>query len=98
MADKKLMDDVEWPSWYDGKKIDEVAFCYSFLKLHPMICVRGRLFTMNGLIEDEGEIQQKILDEIMTCQTTGISKTVIELLRRNHVLDGLSETNQFSMF
>lgn len=35
MADKKLMDDVEWPSWYDGKKIDEVAFCYSFLKLHP---------------------------------------------------------------
>ena len=29
---------------------------------------------------------------------TGISKTVIELLRRNHVLDGLSETNQFTMF
>ena len=29
---------------------------------------------------------------------TGISKTVIELLRRNHVLDGLSETNQFSLF
>jgi len=29
---------------------------------------------------------------------TGISKSVIEILRRNHVLDGLSETNQFSMF
>ena len=29
---------------------------------------------------------------------TGISKTVIEILRRNHVLDGLSETNQISMF
>jgi DNA polymerase-3 subunit alpha (Gram-positive type) len=29
---------------------------------------------------------------------TGISKAVIEILRRNHVLDGLSETNQFSMF
>ncbi len=29
---------------------------------------------------------------------TGISKTVIEILRRNHVLDELSETNQFSMF
>ena len=29
---------------------------------------------------------------------TGVSKAVIELLRRNHVLDGLSETNQFSMF
>ncbi len=31
-------------------------------------------------------------------QHTGISKAVIELLRRNHVLDGLSETNQFSLF
>ena len=29
---------------------------------------------------------------------TGISKTVVEILRRNHVLDKLSETNQFSMF
>ncbi len=29
---------------------------------------------------------------------TGISKAVIEILRRNHVLDGLSETNQFTMF
>ena len=29
---------------------------------------------------------------------TGISKAVIEILRRNHVLDGLSETNQLSFF
>ena len=29
---------------------------------------------------------------------TGISKTVVEILRRNHVLDGLTETNQFSFF
>ena len=31
-------------------------------------------------------------------ERTGISKAVIELLRRNHVLDGLTETNQFSFF
>ena len=31
-------------------------------------------------------------------ELTGISKAVVELLRRNHVLDGLSETNQFSFF
>ena len=29
---------------------------------------------------------------------TGITKAVVEILRRNHVLDGLTETNQFSMF
>ncbi len=31
-------------------------------------------------------------------ERTGISKAVIEILRRNHVLDGLSETNQLSFF
>ncbi|MBE6536971.1 MAG: PolC-type DNA polymerase III [Ruminococcaceae bacterium] len=29
---------------------------------------------------------------------SGISKTIVELLRRNHVLDGLTETNQLSLF
>ena len=31
-------------------------------------------------------------------ERTGISKSVIEVLRRNHVLDGLSETNQLTLF
>ncbi len=31
-------------------------------------------------------------------QYAGVGKTVIEVLRENHVLDGLQETNQFSMF
>ena len=42
--------------------IDEIAFCGSFLHQHPMKCVRGRLFTVDGMIEDEGKIQQMILD------------------------------------
>ena len=29
---------------------------------------------------------------------TGVSKTVIEILRRNHVLDNLTETNQMTLF
>ena len=29
---------------------------------------------------------------------TGVSKTVIEILRRNNVLDGLTETNQLTLF
>ena len=31
-------------------------------------------------------------------ERTGISKSVIEILRRNHVLDDLTETNQFTFF
>ena len=29
---------------------------------------------------------------------TGISKSVIEILRRNHVLDGMNETSQYTLF
>ena len=41
-----------WPEWYDGRHINEVLFCQQFLDKHPMKCVRGRLFTADGLIED----------------------------------------------
>ena len=41
-----------WPDWYDGRHINEVLFCQQFLDKHPMKCVRGRLFTVDGLIED----------------------------------------------
>ena len=53
-----------WPEWYDGKHINEVLFCQQFLDKYPMKCVRGRLFTVDGLIEDEGQIGNLILEEI----------------------------------
>ena len=53
-----------WPEWYDGRHINEVLFCQQFLDKHPMKCVRGRLFTVDGLIEDEGQIGNLILEEI----------------------------------
>lgn len=37
-----------WPEWYDGRHINEVRFCQQFLEKHPMKCVRGRLFTVDG--------------------------------------------------
>ena len=39
-----------WPDGYDGKHINEVLFCQQFWEKHPMKCVRGRLFTVDGLI------------------------------------------------
>lgn len=77
--ENKNFEGMEQPSWYDGKMIDEVAFCASFLHQHPMKCVRGRLFTVDGMIEDEGKIQQMILDDVMTCQSIGIAKKVKSL-------------------
>ena len=69
-----------WPDWYDGRHINEVLFCQQFLDKHPMKCVRGRLFTVDGLIEDEGQIGNLILEEISGVLTSGLSKVVINLL------------------
>ena len=69
-----------WPEWYDGRHINEVLFCQQFLDKHPMKWVRGRLFTVDGLIEDEGQIGNLILEEISGVLTANLSKTVANLL------------------
>ena len=69
-----------WPDWYDGRHINEVLFCQQFLDKHPMKCVRGRLFTVDGLIEDEGQIGNLILEEISGVLTSGLSKVVTNML------------------
>lgn len=69
-----------WPDWFDGQKIDEVAFCGSFLREHPMKCINGRFFTPDGPVEDEAVIKQLILDEIQVVITSGLSKRVSNLL------------------
>lgn len=78
-----------WPDWYDGKHINEVLFCQQFLDKHPMKCVRGRLFTVDGLIEDEGQIGNLILEEISGVLTSGLSKVVTNLLASIPVNRGL---------
>ena len=45
-----------------------------------MKCVRGRLFTVDGAVEDEGEISRMILEEVSGCLSSGISKAVTNLL------------------
>ena len=72
--------ELDFLYWFDGKKIDEMEFCRIFLGRHPMKCVRDRLFTVDGIVEDERQISQLILQEVSQCVTTGLSKLVSNLL------------------
>ncbi len=82
----------------DLKKSDATAFLPENGK------IRMPFNSLPGLGETAAEkiIEARNKYEIYSVEDlrerTGISKTVIEILRRNHVLDGLSETNQFSLF
>ena len=72
------------PEWFDGKKVEEAAFCRAFLAEHPMICISKSFFTKEGRICDESRLRREIYDAINPYVTTGLAKKVdglLELLR-----------------
>ena len=56
----------EMPEWFDGKKINEILFCEAFRKEHPMICINGRFFTVDGLIADPGKLEAEIFNTMLS--------------------------------
>lgn len=58
----------------------EPEFCRSFLREHPMRCIRGRFYTVDGLVADESSLKKKIYEEISPWLETKIARKVDELL------------------
>ena len=56
--------------WLDDKdKIIEGAFAECYLKMHPMICIHGILFTIDGIVSDETLLAQiPFVDDVPTEQ------------------------------
>ena len=77
---KNISHNPLWPDWYNGKKIDEVQFGRAFLEQWPLKCVNGTLYTLDGPVEDESEIKQRILENIEEYVTSGLSKKVTNIL------------------
>ncbi len=82
----------------DLKKSDATAFLPENGKIRmPFNSLSGLGDTAaEKIIEAREKSELYSIEELRT--KTSISKTVIEILRRNHVLDGLMETDQFSLF
>lgn len=66
--------------WFDGKHINEILFCQEFLKTHPMRCIGGTLFTVDGPVESEELVKRQIIDMVQNCVTTNLSKRASSLL------------------
>ena len=69
-----------YPQWFDGHKINEILFCETFRKEHPMICIKGKFFTVDGAIEDEKQLESEIFDAIKFFVTEKVSSTVKSLM------------------
>ena len=70
------------PAWVtqDGR-IDELVFCCLFLDKHPMKCVHGKLYTVEGPVPDEAALKQEIFKEICEFVRTGAARKVDDLLK-----------------
>ena len=82
----------ELPVWYDGKKVNEVLFCQEFLRVHPMVCVKGSFFTVDHRITDERELRKRIYDMLRSYDRSSVAKHVdglVEVLRSEAYLEDL---------
>ena len=82
----------ELPVWYDGKKVNEVLFCQEFLRVHPMVCVKGSFFSVDHRITDERELRKRIYDMLRSYDRSGVAKHVdglVEVLRSEAYLEDL---------
>ena len=69
-----------YPQWFDGHKVNEILFCEEFRKEHPMICVKGKFFTKDGLVEDEKNLETEIFNAIKFFVTEKVSNVVRSLM------------------
>ena len=72
--------ETDYPEWYDGKKVDEVRFCGEFLSEHPMICVKGSFFTVDGRITDEEGLRKQIYEKLSQYVKSGLPRRVDGLM------------------
>ena len=70
------------PVWLtEDHRIDEMTFCCSVLEAHPMKCVHGKLYTVDGLISDEAALKREIFMEICDWVKSGTARKVEDLLK-----------------
>lgn len=65
----------------DNRKIIEPLFADYFLSLHPMRCFQGRLFTVDGMIEDEAPLKKEIYEQIRYYATTSVARRIEHIVQ-----------------
>ena len=71
---------IDKPIWIDDKTINEVVFADEFLKNHPMRCLHGLLYDIEGYVSDD-KTKSNIYKEIKNYVSTGVDKKIENLLK-----------------
>lgn len=75
-----LLDDA--PAWVTkNHHINELIYSCCFLSAHPMKCIHGKLFTVDGIVPDEGLLKREIYTEISDYMESGVVRKVEDLMK-----------------
>ena len=72
-------DEDDGSLWADGKSIDEVAFCEAYLARHPMKCIHGELYDLDGRV-DTGRFENELYNMLKPYATANVAKIVAKLM------------------
>ena len=80
--EQKSPQEQETLLWVDEKgKIIEPVFADYFLSLHPMKCFHDKLFTVDGIIDDESGLKSEIYGLIRRYVTSSVARKIDMLLQ-----------------
>lgn len=77
---KKQLNNVNTPAWFDGSNINEAAFCDEFLHTHKIIFANNAFFTPEGRITDDLPLRGEIFDRLKLYAINNVPRKVKNIL------------------
>ena len=72
--------ELDFPAWFDGKDINEAAFCREFLSKNKLIYADNAFFTPDGRLTDPLLLKEKIYAELECCAAKNIPRTISNIV------------------
>lgn len=71
---------LDFPAWFDGKDVNEAAFCREFLSKNKLIYADNAFFTPDGRLTAPLLLKEKIYAELECCAAKNIPRTISNIV------------------
>ena len=71
---------LDFPAWFDGKDVNEAAFCREFLSKNKLIYADNAFFTPDGRLTDPLMLKEKIYAELECYAAKNIPRTISNIV------------------
>ena len=71
---------LDFPAWFDGKDVNEAAFCRGFLSKNKLIYADNAFFTPDGRLTAPLLLKEKIYAELECCAAKNIPRTISNIV------------------